>query len=160
MPHPALGGARAEGPLPKALLKALLSEAAPHAQVTWLPLVILVQSCLWATLPSLRSTHAVAGQSEYAKTAGHHFDKKSWIAIAACLENCAVASRSCTPHPPSQVKQMECSGLPSLEECTPCCACCAIFQLQVHLTVSICVDSLSNPMHRWNGSRSSSLDDH
>ena len=34
MPHPALGGARAEGPLPKALLRPLLSEVAPHAQVT------------------------------------------------------------------------------------------------------------------------------
>jgi len=33
-PHPARGGARVEGPLPKALLRPLLSEAAPHAQVT------------------------------------------------------------------------------------------------------------------------------
>ena len=40
-PHPALGGARVEGLLPKALLRALLSEAAPHAQVAWLPLVTL-----------------------------------------------------------------------------------------------------------------------
>ncbi len=76
MPHPALGGARAEGPLPKALLRALLSEAAPHAQVTWLPLVTLFQSCLWVRLSSLSIAHAVAEQTEFAdaKTAGHPFD--------------------------------------------------------------------------------------
>ena len=42
MPHPALAGARVEGPLPKALLRALLPEAAPRAQVTWLLLVTLL----------------------------------------------------------------------------------------------------------------------
>ncbi len=74
MPHPALGGARVEGPLPKALLRPLLSEVAHHAQVTWLLLVILFQLCRQVELSSLSSAHAVAEQSEFAAVAGHPFD--------------------------------------------------------------------------------------